>query len=559
MSETSVIREFLVALGFKKDDGALQQFEKGINQATKTVLGLAAAIETTAVLVAAGVTRFASNLEALYFASIKANASATNLKALDRAAQNLGTQAGEALQSVQGLARFLRQNPGGEGLLANLGVETRDVNGQLRDTTDILLGLAKQFQAMPFYLASQYASIFGISEDTLRAMRSGGFEAEVLRMREFMQTTGFDQASKDAHRFMMGLRDLTTQLERFGVQVYDALAKRLGGGLGDLTDWLRLNGPAVAARVAEILVKLIDLAERVGRGVAWLIEKFVEWDKATDGWSTRLLGLLVVLRMFGGFAIISGIVRLAGAFVGLAGGMTTSAAAATGLIGLLTRLSLVAAAATAGVYAGRAIYDKLLPQGAKDSIGEGIAATLAMFGNREARESLATNDPLMFMRLSGWSKEQAAGILANLQAESGMNPQAVGDNGQAYGVAQWHPDRQAAFQKWSGKNMRDSTLAEQLDFMNFELKRGAEQRAGALLAASRTPQQSAEVIARYYERPASIDREVAKRSEAAVHISQETTIKVDGGPDPHATGRAVANEQNRVNAQLTRNMQVAVQ
>jgi hypothetical protein len=115
VSESSVIREFLVKLGFKTDEAALQSFEKGIDRATKTVVGLAVAIEATAVAVAAGVARFASNLEALYFASIRTNTAAANLQAYDLAVQNFGGSAGEATASIEGLAHALRVNPGNEG------------------------------------------------------------------------------------------------------------------------------------------------------------------------------------------------------------------------------------------------------------------------------------------------------------------------------------------------------------------------------------------------------------------------------------------------------------
>ena len=38
------------------------------------------------------------------------------------------------------------------------------------------------------------------------------------------------------------------------------------------------------------------------------------------------------------------------------------------------------------------------------------------------------------------------------------------------------------------------------------------------------------------------------------NVTQQTTIQVQGGADPAATGRAVAGEQNRVNADMTRNL-----
>jgi len=558
VADSSVIREFLVALGFKTDKPALDQFEGGIEKATKSVVRLASAIEATALAVAAGVTRMSSNLEALYFASIKTNASAANLKAFDRGMQNLGTQAGEALESVQGLTRAIRENPGVEGLLTGLGVRTRGELGELRDTTDLILDLGERFRNMPYHLANQYAGMLGISEDTLRAMRSAGFEEEIDRMRKNMEGTDWTKATVDAHEFMMEMRDLTTVVEAFGLQIYEALSRRLGLSVHDLTTWLQTNGPAVADRVAEIALKVLDVAEKIGKWIAWLVGKFIEWDEATGGWSTRLLGLLVVLKLFGGAEIIGGIVALTAAFGRLGLGIAGAAGKAVSSFSvLLAQLGLIGGAGGIGAILGSAIYDKLSVN-AQDKIGKAVAATLAFFGNDNAKEALAIDDPMTYLRLAGWKSHEAAGILANLQDESAMNPRAVGDGGKAYGLAQWHPDRQEAFSKWAGKDIRSSTTAEQLDFLTYELTRGAERRAGDLLRAATNARQAGEIVSRYYERPRDADREARERGQLAVHISQENNFTISS-TDPQGAGREVDRSRDRANAELVRNLQVAVQ
>ena len=89
MAQSNVIKEFLVKLGYKHDEASLKQFKDGIVHATKVVVGFAAAVEATAVAVSVGVAKFASNLEALYFASIRTGSAAASLKAFDRAATSV--------------------------------------------------------------------------------------------------------------------------------------------------------------------------------------------------------------------------------------------------------------------------------------------------------------------------------------------------------------------------------------------------------------------------------------------------------------------------------------
>ncbi len=103
--------------------------------------------------------------------------------------------------------------------------------------------------------------------------------------------------------------------------------------------------------------------------------------------------------------------------------------------------------------------------------------------------------------MGGWTPAQAAGIAGNLQHESGgFNPQASGDGGKAYGLAQWHPDRQAEFKNKYGKDIRGSSIDEQLAFVNYELTQGLEKPAGDKIRAAKTAEQAALATRQFYER-----------------------------------------------------------
>ena len=110
-----------------------------------------------------------------------------------------------------------------------------------------------------------------------------------------------------------------------------------------------------------------------------------------------------------------------------------------------------------------------------------------------------------FFMSKGWTLEQAAGIVGNLQTESGggLNVNAVGDGGRAYGIAQWHPDRQAQFARRIGKNIRQSNLDDQLAFVQWELE-NSESRAGNALKSARSTEQAALTFDKYYERSAGL-------------------------------------------------------
>lgn len=97
--------------------------------------------------------------------------------------------------------------------------------------------------------------------------------------------------------------------------------------------------------------------------------------------------------------------------------------------------------------------------------------------------------------------EQAAGIVGNLVGESGLNPSAKGDGGKAYGIAQWHPDRQANFKKQFGIDIRQSTFQQQLEFVAWELKNTERNAFNKLLGAG-TIAEATQSFMRWFERPA---------------------------------------------------------
>lgn len=129
-------------------------------------------------------------------------------------------------------------------------------------------------------------------------------------------------------------------------------------------------------------------------------------------------------------------------------------------------------------------------------------------GNSSAR----ANQAMKFFMEKGWTGEQSAGIVANLVAESGLREGAQGDGGKAYGIAQWHPDRQREFEKFTGKSIKGSTFEEQLAFIHYEKTQGRERAAGNRLRGANTPEQAGAAVSRYYERPANADGEAAKRA-----------------------------------------------
>ncbi|WP_313537634.1 phage tail tip lysozyme [Sphingomonas sp.] len=146
----------------------------------------------------------------------------------------------------------------------------------------------------------------------------------------------------------------------------------------------------------------------------------------------------------------------------------------------------------------------------------GTAGVGAPSATRQGRIDQA----MTYFQAQGWTRAQAAGIVANLDAESRMeaNIRQTG-GGPGYGLGQWEGPRQADFAAFSGHDIRNSTFEEQLAFVQHELK-GTESAAGRRLGQATSAGDAGAIVCRYYERPADIVGDSAYRSQLANTIFQ---------------------------------------
>lgn len=152
-------------------------------------------------------------------------------------------------------------------------------------------------------------------------------------------------------------------------------------------------------------------------------------------------------------------------------------------------------------------------------------------GKGEPTRSLGiTNDARQavdFFIKKGWTTEQAAGIVGNLQAESGayLNPRALGverDGTKAVGVAQWHPDRERKFERVMKKKIARSSLEDQLEFVDWELNNSQNVSpfyAGDRLKEAKTAEEAAYIVDKYYLRSSGESRQ--RRMDNALALAQQ--------------------------------------
>lgn len=150
-----------------------------------------------------------------------------------------------------------------------------------------------------------------------------------------------------------------------------------------------------------------------------------------------------------------------------------------------------------------------------------------------------------------FSEEQAKGIIANLMGESGrgLNSTAVGDKGKAYGLAQWHSNRQADFEKIFNHPIQQGTFAEQVEFLKWELQH-TEKAAGDRIRQAKTAQEATVAAVRFYERPKDKDRQSFERQANITEVNRGLVMKRAAPPSlshlvQHARQQQIMNSYSR--------------
>ncbi|MBR7961252.1 phage tail tape measure protein [Burkholderia vietnamiensis] len=464
--------------------------------------------------------------------------STQDLQAFRGAAKLAGLSADDMTGSLKSLGRTIEDATYGRNqdalvMMQKFGITLHRTRDGAVDATRALKEVANAIVAQKGNVQAQglIAGAFGV-ESLLPLLQKGqkGIDEFVNRARSIGLVFDDKQLAR-GQQFNENMLKLEASATRLKYSFGDALApavQRVLAVVGRLVD---KYGDVVASRVAEYVEKFAN----------WI--DHVDWDKTTSE-----IGKFV--DAIGG---VKGI-AIAIAAISFAGPIASVLSLITNLTLLATTTVPTAVAALARLSGGpimaavlALLHSKDLNTGEDDYLKQHQAQPGQQWqgdpiGDR--RRGGAANDAQTAgvvdrLQKMGWTKEQAAGLAANFWQESLFNPNAIGDNGHAYGIGQWHEDRQEEFKKLFGIDIRKSTLDQQLQFADYELRRGNEQKAGRALMGATSAQDAGSIVSRLYERPADAAGEASRRGQMAAAIDGKVHVHVDIPNAPPGTKASV--------------------
>ncbi|HCQ8315619.1 TPA: lytic transglycosylase domain-containing protein [Klebsiella pneumoniae] len=322
------LKDFLISLGFKVDEAGARKFDAVVAGTTLKAIELGVKVEAAALSVVAFTAKIASGLDDLYWASQRTGATVEGIKQIGYAVSQVGGSADSARGSLENLARFIRNNPGAEGFLNRLGVQTRDASGNMRDMATIFTGVGQRLSNMPYYRANQYAQMLGLDENTLMAMRRGigQFSGEYTAMAKAIGYNA-DVAAVSSNKFMTSLRSFGLMAGMARDKIGSNLANGLAGSIDTLRRHILDNFPKIEGAITAGVKSVLWFGEIIGRVVYRLIQltgDIINWWKSLSTETRQVIevfgALMIAWRLLNSaFAMspIGRVIMLGAALIGL--------------------------------------------------------------------------------------------------------------------------------------------------------------------------------------------------------------------------------------------------
>ena len=473
---------------------AFKKFSGSLSSVRSSFLSLRTIM--TGFLVGTGISRLTESVTKISNLSQITGQSVGSIRALGNVFEQLGYSAGEANGTIQSISDALANanyggaSPGALIPFLNFGIQTKDKDGNPRDTAEMLIDLGEAVQKSSKNIAEARMKLKAMGFDNADIAFMTADNAREMLAQQRANAEAYEQQAEAARKLNGFIKELEQTFTSLGVQalpVVEPIVKDVTDGLQKLV--------AVAnehPEGAQMAIKAIGAAALLAKGpVGALIvalEALREWYVKAKDWLAN--GNEIQKN------VVSG--EYEGNTVDPSNYNVDPKSEKTGDWGT-------------GFYKTTSGWLDSGIKAFKDAWGDDpvMGGTSGKSGKNKASQAID------FFVSKGYSADEAKAITANLQGESSFDEKAVGDGGKAYGLAQWHPDRQAQFRKLFNKDIRAATFQEQLEFVDWEL-RNTHQKALREMRKARTLSDKTGAITRHYEIPADITGASAKRAQIAM-------------------------------------------
>ncbi|MGE4504033.1 MAG: hypothetical protein AB7D51_01700 [Desulfovibrionaceae bacterium] len=527
-----VLQDFLALLGFKVDEAGAEKFGSALATNATRVAAFGAAVQAMAIGAYAAIYKVAESRSELLTLADAIGVPVQRLEELSYIAEQTGASQDALKSSLQGVTDALGGVTIGQGGIETfhrLGIATRDANGRLRDSADVLLDVGKKLEGMDPAKATMFMGQLGIDRSLLRMLTS-----DVSGMRqaytEMYEAVGVDaqQAAEDSRAFVNEIKSLKTMTKMVAEGVAAIFVGRMGADVARLRKLIQEN----VGKIIPVLKTIIDVVLRIGKVFFGLTARLMSWVGMIVGWFGKLDE--------GTQQLILGVLGFAAAwkFLNLGFVATPLGAIITGLIALLALIDDF----MVWKQGGKSLIDWGPWADDIDAVVDALGVLLGALGQLWGK----VKGPLIDTVIA-WGGHFLAMVSAIARAVSALVAVIVklfqGDLSGAFDAvlelvdALWHAVSEAIRQVFDLVGGVGNVVGGAFDWIasGFGLGGGdGEERQGPVLGA-----------------PPAMAVAVAGGG-GDTNVTAETVIHIDGAKSPQETANAVAGAQGRVNSDLVR-------
>lgn len=530
MAGASTIKEFLVGLGFDVDEIGLSKFTGAIASATGVAVALGAAVTAAAGAVLAGVKDVAQEYDALDKLATRFRTTVDAVDEFKDVAQVLGLSAAQS--DLTSFDRALVDTSIGLGrakkVFEEIGITVTDSAGKLRPTIEVFDELGAKLSTMERGKQIVIMERLGLDPALLKIINSD-LSAIKADLAAIDAATGFDlgDAVEQSKGFMKAWRAMQQEWQKVTIvisKLYESIAVRLMPALRAAIDDFRKRLEAFRKM---LMANFDGLRRVIGAAVKFIVDVFGGmWQLLGRVFDLLVEAVMFVIRTFNSFdatlwAITAAVAGLYAAWLLLNSGILASPVFQ--VIALAAALLLLWDDYQTWKEGGKSLIAWQEWEGEIEAVKGFVSSFIDVLRNG-FNILFATVDFLVRLLRGDFAGAWRA---VGEAVESIVN---------IFKIAfQWITNLIDAVARFGGAS---GSVTSRL---STNLKAAADaQFATGQFDAMGNPLGG------------SLAGDVGQSVQQSV--TQETNIVVQGGADPGATGRAVAGEQGRVNADMTRNL-----
>jgi putative Mn2+ efflux pump MntP len=320
MAET--IKEFLVSLGFRTDAAGLNKFKSDIQNATKAVLKIGAALVAVKAITTGFVASVASNFNRLHDLSKQINVPIKTIQEFGYIASLTGSSVDAANSSLHNLSRILGEASVGLGRGAAtfkaLGLSAKKQNGDLKTTEEILGEIGKRIKNVSASEKNAILSRLGIDSSLAASLTHDVSEIRNEFNRLYSDVgLNSEAAGKSSAEFIDSIHKLSFVFNTLKQSIALQFIPELKEGIETLRKLMIENSKKIIQTITPILKILLTLTEAfftlAKRVIEWsknLIDIFQKINEATSGWAGYILAAVAAWKILNAVFLASPVGRL---------------------------------------------------------------------------------------------------------------------------------------------------------------------------------------------------------------------------------------------------------